>query len=457
MGEVVLAALDALVRELTLFAAVGFLVGGIDDLLIDLTWLLHRLRYGTTRRPLRDLRHPAVPGRMAVFVPAWDEAPVIGAMLRTALARFEYPSFRLYVGCYPNDRATVDAVKAVAAQDRRVRLVIGDQPGPTTKAGNLNAMWRALRHDDAAEGVSTRAVVLHDAEDVVHPFELVVFDALMDRYSLVQIPVLPLIDPGARLVSGHYADEFAESHGRQMVLRAAMGAGLPLSGVGCAIATELLASLETTHGTPFDQSSLTEDYELGLRAGALGFRACFARVEDAGGRLIAVRAFFPATVEAAVRQKARWMTGIALAGWDRIGWARAPQLADHWMRMRDRRGPLAVLALAAAYLAILGWAIAGAAHLATGTAAPAVGRGLQLVLAVNAGLLAWRLVWRFVATQRTYGWREGLWSMPRAIVANLIAMFAAVRAAGQYLRILAGAPPRWDKTAHVFPDELAAS
>lgn len=127
------------------------------------------------------------------------------------------------------------------------------------------------------------------------------------------------------------------------------------------------------------------------------------------------------------------------------------------MRMRDRRGPLAVLALAAAYLAILGWAIAGAAHLATGTAAPAVGRGLQLVLAVNAGLLAWRLVWRFVATQRTYGWREGLWSMPRAIVANLIAMFAAVRAAGQYLRILAGAPPRWDKTAHVFPDELAAS
>ncbi|ONF95060.1 bacteriophage N4 adsorption protein B [Sphingomonas jeddahensis] len=457
MGELVLAGLDALVRELTLFAAVGFLIGGIDDLLIDLTWLSHRLRQGTTRRPLRDLRHPRVPGRLAVFVPAWDEAPVIGAMLRTALARFEHSNFRLYVGCYPNDGATLDAVAAVAEHDSRVRPVIGDKPGPTTKADNLNAMWRALRDDDAAAGVATRAVVLHDAEDVVHPFELVVFDALIDRYPLVQIPVLPLIDPAARLISGHYADEFAESHSRQMVLRAALGAGLPLSGVGCAISTELLASLEERHGTPFDQTSLTEDYELGLRAGALGFSACFARVEDANGRLIAVRAFFPATLEAAVRQKGRWMTGIALAGWDRIGWARAPQVADHWMRMRDRRGPLAVVALAAAYLAILGWGLAAVAHVATGIAAPPVGPGLRLVLTVNAGLLAWRLVCRFVATQRTYGWREGLWSVPRAIVANIIAMLAAIRAVGQYLRILAGAPPRWDKTAHVFPDELAAS
>jgi adsorption protein B len=314
VGEIVLAGLDAVVRELTLFAGVGFLVGGLDDLLIDLAWVWHRWRYGTTRRPLRDLPHPSTPGRLAVFVPAWDEAAVIGAMVRTALARFEHPCFRLYVGCYPNDRPTIDAVAAVAAHDSRVRLVIGDHPGPTTKADNLNTMWRALRADDAAAGVATRAVVLHDAEDVVHPFELAVFDALIAHYPLVQIPVLPLIDRAARLISGHYADEFAESHGRQMVLRAALGAGLPLSGVGCAVATELLATLEANYGTPFDQTSLTEDYELGLRAGALGFRACFARVEDANCRLIAVRAFFPATLAAAVRQKGRWMTGIALAG-----------------------------------------------------------------------------------------------------------------------------------------------
>lgn len=457
MGGIVLAGLDAVARELTLFAAVGFLVGGIDDLLIDLAWIWHRLRHGTTRRLLRDLPHPPVAGRLAVFVPAWDEAAVIGAMIRTALARFDHPRFRLYVGCYPNDRATIDVVAAVADHDSRVRLVIGDNPGPTTKADNLNAMWRALRSDDAADGMPTRAVVLHDAEDVVHPLELAVFDALIGRYPLVQIPVLPLIDRSARLISGHYADEFAESHGRQMVLRAALGAGLPLSGVGCAIATELLAALEGAYGTPFDETSLTEDYELGLRAGALGYRACFARIEDAAGRLVAVRAYFPATLTAAVRQKGRWMTGIALAGWDRIGWARAPQLADHWMRMRDRRGPLAVIALAAAYLSILGWGLAAVAHFVSGTAPAAIGPGLQVVLAVNAGLLTWRLGWRFESTRRTYGWGEGLWSVPRAIVANIIAMLAAIRAVGQYIRILSGAPPRWDKTAHVFPNELPAS
>lgn len=450
-GLWILAWLDVAVRELTLFAAIGFCLGGIDDLFVDLAWLLHRLRYGTTCRKIGELSHPAQPGRLAIFVPTWEEAGVIGAMLSTTLARLDHPRYRLYVACYPNDGETIAAVRLVAARDPRVRLVIGSTPGPTTKADNLNTLWRALRHDDALDGEETRAVVLHDAEDVVHPAELAVYDALLGKHPLVQIPVLPLIDPAARLVSGHYADEFAESHGRQMVLRAAIGAGLPLSGVGCAVATKVLAALEAAHGTPFDDASLTEDYELGLRAAALGYSGCFARVTDASGRLVAVRAFFPATIDAAVRQKARWMTGIALAGWDRIGWGRWWHLAEHWMRMRDRRGPLAVIVLFAAYLAIPGWAISAAAHILSGTPLAEPGPATAMVLLANAGLLAWRLAWRIGTTTHSYGWREGLWSLPRAVVGNLIALLAARRAAGRYVRILAGGKPAWDKTAHVFP------
>ncbi len=167
MGEFVLWGLDAAARELTLFAAVGFLVGGVDDLLIDLAWLGHRLFGGSPRRALADLPAPPWPRALAVFIPAWDEAAVIGAMLRTALARIGHQRYRLYVGCYPNDPATIAVVTAVAAQDARVRLVIGPRPGPTTKADNLNALWRALRADDDAAGMATRAVVLHDAEQVV--------------------------------------------------------------------------------------------------------------------------------------------------------------------------------------------------------------------------------------------------------------------------------------------------
>ncbi|WBH18295.1 glycosyl transferase family protein [Sphingomonas radiodurans] len=454
----ILAALDVGVRELTLFAAIGFLVGGVDDLLVDLAWLGHRLVRGTTRRPIASLPHPPAPSRIAIFVPTWEEAGVIGAMLSTALARLDHPRYRLYVGCYPNDRATIDAVANVAERDPRIRLVIGTTPGPTTKADNLNTLWRALRRDDAAVRETTRMVVLHDAEDVVHPAELTVYDALIAAHPLVQIPVVPLIDPAARLVSGHYADEFAESHGRQMVLRAAIGAGLPLSGVGCAMAVDVLAALEAAHGSPFDDTSLTEDYELGLRAAALGHGACFARVSDRNGRLVAVRAFFPATIATAVTQKSRWMTGIALAGWDRIGWSHWSQIADHWMRMRDRRAPIAVIVLAAAYLALIGWGLSASVHLIAGTAPPVLGAAMTLVLVVNAALLAWRLAWRVVSTTRAHGWREGLWSLPRAVVGNLIGLLAARHAAVRYARILAGGAPRWEKTVHVFPtapDELA--
>jgi hypothetical protein len=36
--------------------------------------------------------------------------------------------------------------------------------------------------------------VLHDGEDVVHSAELRVLDCLIQRFDLVQLPVLPLID-----------------------------------------------------------------------------------------------------------------------------------------------------------------------------------------------------------------------------------------------------------------------
>src|SRR3546814_11996182 len=106
------------------------------------------------------------------------------------------------------------------------------------------------------------------------------------------------------------------------------------------------------------ETSWTEDYGIGLRIGAWGGRGILARVpEYPGGPVVAVRAYFPATLDAAVRQKARWLFGIALAGWDRTGWGRRRHLGELWMRMRDRRAPLAVLVLATAYLALGAWGV----------------------------------------------------------------------------------------------------
>ncbi len=108
---------------------------------------------------------------------------------------------------------------------------------------------------------------------------------------------------------------------------------------------------------PFASDCLTEDYELGLDVARLGGRCRFVRARTRDGRLIATRAYFPDTLIAAVRQKTRWLQGIAFHGWDRMGWGRGG--VERWMRFRDRRGPFTALVLAMAYLLLIlgaaGW------------------------------------------------------------------------------------------------------
>lgn len=128
----ILFVIDGVARETMLFAAIGFLIGGIDDLLIDLAYGIARIRARLRGEVPRSLG--AVPLPMALFIPAWEEAAVIGAMLRATLTRYREADYRIYVGTYPNDAATIAAVAEVAASDPRVRLVIGPTPGPTTKA-----------------------------------------------------------------------------------------------------------------------------------------------------------------------------------------------------------------------------------------------------------------------------------------------------------------------------------
>ena len=451
--------IDAVARELALFAAAGFLIGGLDDLAIDLIWIVRtawRRIAVYSRHPRVDaatLKLPTRSGRLAIFVPAWHEEAVIGAMVTTAIAHIRHPDWCIYVGCYPNDPATAAAVMQAGAGDDRVHLVVGDRPGPTTKAGCLNWLWQAMLADERATGERVKAIILHDAEDIVHPDELTVYDALIGRFDLVQLPVEPVVvrgaGLGAALVSGHYIGEFAEAHGKQVVVREAMGAAVPSAGVGCAIARAALARIARDHADgPFDPASLTEDYELGLRIGAAGGRGIFVRLPAADGRgLVAVRACFPATIETAVRQKARWITGIALAGWDRLGWSGG--LAERWMRLRDRRALIAALVLAAAYVAVFAWLIAWGAGRMLGL--PSTVALPWPLLLCNLAMAAWRMAMRAGFTASTHGWRMAALTPLHMLIGNIIAMAAAVRALGLYIGIVRHGRVRWDKTAHVFP------
>lgn len=439
-------------HELLLFAGVFFLVGSIDELAIDLAWLWLRMTgRGRTLRICRgDHCNAPLLGPAALLIPAWREDRILTTTIAHALAAWPQRELRLYAGCYRNDSATAEAIVAGAGGDPRVRLVVHDRDGPTTKADCLNRLYAAMEADERRCGTRFRMVLMHDAEDMVDPAALGLIDAAMTRVDFVQLPVLPEPQPRSRWVGSHYCDEFAENHGKAMVVRGQLGAALPSAGVGCAFARELLGVIATAKGGmeagPFSVESLTEDYELGLRIKAAGGTAWFLRARGEDGRLVATRAFFPATLPQAVRQKARWIHGIALQGWDRLGWSGG--VAESWMRLRDRRGPLAAVVLFAAYALL---ALTAALWLADtfGFAGPWQPSGfLFALLWANFAGLGWRAAMRFAFTAREYGWAEGMRSVPRLAFANVIAIMAGRRALVAYGVTLLGGRVKWEKTHH---------
>lgn len=455
--------LENVQRELLLFSAIWLLIGALDDLSVDAIWtgrwLYRRVAFYRDTPPMTASQLPKSggDGLLAIFIPAWGEAAVIGAMLGNCTRSWAATtcSYRIYVGCYPNDHQSVAAVAAAARHNPRIRVVLVGHDGPTTKADCLNRLWRALLADEVAGGYKAKAIIMHDAEDAVHADELHVFNRLVTKGGAVQLPVIPVRTRGSRWISGHYCDEFAEAHGKNMVVREALGAPLPLAGVACAIERNLMGRLAVMNGgKPFDQSSLTEDYELGIRIGAAGGRTIMARLLDDQGKLVGTRACFPDTLGTSVRQKTRWLTGIALAGWDRLGWEGG--LAQKWMLLQDRRSILAAIVLMAAYMCII----------LTGVLLVAASQGLYqpspfdstlaYLLWFNAAFLFWRLLVRAGFVGALYGPKEALLSVPRSLIANIIAIMAARRACVAYVRHCFGAPLSWDKTAHhTVPEALA--
>lgn len=444
-------------HELLLFALAGLLIGGLDDLVFDLIFLGRTLwrRFFIYRRyprmSMADLPPSQTPGRLAIFVPAWDEGEVIGPMLRRICSLWQGQDYRLFAGIYPNDAKGLAAAAAQARHAPQMRLVLVPHDGPTTKADCLNHLWRAMRREEEADGVAYKGVVLHDAEDVVHEDELRLFDTMLDRFGMVQLPVRPLLSQQSLWVAGHYADEFAESHGKILRTREALGAAIPSAGVGCAFQRQALAQLaQEREGNPFDASSLTEDYEAGLRLRERGWRGAFVTLLDANGQPVCTREHFPETLRDAVKQKSRWFAGIALAGWDRLGWGQGWH--ERWMRLHDRRALLAAVTLFAAYGATLLYGVLFVGRLlGIGDGTILLGPVAEAGLLIGTLLMIWRMGMRAFFSASAYGWRQGLLAIPRCIVANIITMMAARRAVALYWRQMRQGKVVWDKTTHRFP------
>jgi len=438
-------------------------LSGLDDLLLDGLAHLHRFARRLTvyrRHPRASCTSlPRLPEQsIAILVPAWREAAVIGTMLRTLRARLRYRNYHVFVGTYANDPATAVAARAADPSGRWLSVIGFDTAGPTTKADCLNRLWRAVAARERRRNGRIDLVVLHDAEDIVHADELRVFNYLGRRADMVQLPVVPLIPRRRAMIAGHYLDEFAESHQKDLVVREWLAGGVPSAGVGCAFRRDALGDMAALHGgRPFSESSLTEDYALALALLRRNRRTIFVRLHDADGVAVATREYFPDDFRAAVRQKARWLTGIVLQSWARDGWTGS--LGNRYMLLRDRKAILAALLSAAAYvLALCVTLYAGLALIRPGV--PPLVRGgepLAWLLTANFLLLVNRAGHRMGYVWRLAGPRQALLSLPRIAIANAINCGAALRALRLYIRHRRrGMPLRWDKTAHHLPARIPA-
>ncbi len=472
------ALLDGIALATMVLAGIILLVS-LDDLYIDVLYWARRIKRAFMRkriyRPLSVDALRAEPQKpIAIMVPAWHEHDVIAVMVENLVSTLEYTNYVVFVGTYPNDQPTIDEVDRVARRYRQVHRVELPHAGPTSKADCLNWVLQAIFAYERTAGEDFAGCVLHDSEDVLHPLELAFFNHLLPRKDFIQIPVTSLERHYTEVVAGTYMDEFAEWHAKDLVVREMTSGVVPSAGVGTCFSRNAMAALAAeTDNQPFNTDSLTEDYDIGNRLGALGMKLIFA-LYDVQFRVtrrpwfglgrpyqrtltmpLCVREYFPDRFRAAYRQKARWTLGISLQGWQQLGWR--GDGATKLQLYRDRK------AIVTPFIAILGyivfmvflacWAFGGDwfdqwRAQSWVFADPRA----QLLIKVNLAILTWRVAQRAYFVNRIYGPDHALLSVPRMIVGNLISFAAAWRAWHLFLsHIMFGRKLVWDKTAHDFP------
>ncbi|HEY8356059.1 MAG TPA: glycosyl transferase family protein [Ramlibacter sp.] len=460
--------------------ALAILLSSLDDLFIDTWYWCRRVaRWWSLERTGR--MQPLTPQQLcdrpeqpiAIMVPAWKEADVIASMVENLVQVMDYQQYVVFIGTYVNDPETIAEAERMCRRYRRVRRVEVPHPGPTCKADCLNHVVEAIFAYEQQAGTPFAGVVLHDSEDVLHPLELRFFNYLLPRKDMIQLPVASLERRLGELVAGTYMDEFAESHGKEMLVRESIAGMVPSAGVGTCFSRRALLALIAAEGNhAFNISSLTEDYDVGMRLQALGMESIFGifpvtyRVKrrDWRGRErevevcspMAVREFFPDSFHAAYRQKSRWVLGIGLQGWHQIPWG-GRSFAERYLLLHDRKGvitsfiSIVAYALALQFLALHAGSVAGWWTQGSGVLFAAESPWLMLVW-VNAGFLALRAGHRMYFTTRLYGGLHGVMSAPRMIIGNFVNCLAVARAWRLYLAsMFLGRKLVWDKTAHDFP------
>ncbi|MTI15894.1 hypothetical protein E1162_01425 [Rhodobacteraceae bacterium RKSG542] len=455
-----------LAQLMFLLAAYIFAISGIDDLILDLIFYLgppskRGPQANRTQAEYMELCGHPPPAHFAIMLPAWDEADILYSAVRRMLRNLDYPNYVIFIGVYPNDPRSIEEAQKLQSESDRVRVVVTPEPGPTCKADCLNAIIRGIGEFEKQTGIRIEGYLMQDAEDVINPEILKILNAGLTRYPAVQIPVLSLIRRPSRMVAGHYMDEFAESHSKDMLVRQYLSGSIPGAGVGTCYSRKAIEVARTLYGEPFNTSTLTEDYDLAMRLHRHGIdhAVLWIRSEVEGVRTpyAITQEYFPAGFWQSVRQKTRWTIGICFQGWQLIGWRGT--FMQKFYFWRDRKMIFFSHGIFLGYVAITLYAGLWAYHQVdpSGYNFPPLlplDHPMWWVIWFNVFLFFHRIIQRHVWTYYHYGGRATILALPRYFVAITINYFAMCRATKIWFVYLWNRKPiGWDKTQHEFLED----
>ncbi|CZJ92571.1 bacteriophage N4 adsorption protein B [Legionella pneumophila] len=458
-----------------------FIISGIDDLFFDAYyWIRYLFRIWKTRhfKPLTYEQLAEKEEQMiAVLIPCWHEAGVIGTMLKHNCYSIDYSKYYFFVGVYPNDPDTVKEVQEVSHLIKQVQCVVGETPGPTNKAANLNGIYKYVREFEKTIDRRFSIFVFHDSEDIIHPMSFKLYNYLIPRKDMIQIPVFPLAVTYWNFTHWLYADEFSENHTKDIIVREAIHGHVPSAGVGTAFSRNALHLLEDPKTqAPFSVNSLTEDYRTSLAIRIHNLKQIFVSqtiirmkwrprglwrkgyVQKPTQEYIATRALFPLEYKKAVRQKARWIIGIVFQEWHHTQWPK------NWIikftLAHDRKSFITHFINGFGYFVFLFWLIYSLCTY-TNPEFPSLQEQLNLhpwvwwLIVTVTLMMIERLLQRMIAIRRIYGWIPSFLSIPRVFYGNLLNLHALMRAYRIYYftpkNQATNNQPSWDKTEHHFP------
>lgn len=481
IGEIIPYLLAAM-QVLMTFVCIVFFISGLDDLFIDVYfWIrsFYRKFFVMSKyQPLTEQQILDKPEQyIAIMLPAWDESAVIGQMLRNTTQSINYTNYHIFVGVYPNDPKTREEVEKVMADNDNIHICFCGDDGPTNKADCLNWICNGIRKYEKKANIEFACFIMQDCEDVIHPLCYKLFNYLFPKADMVQLPVLSLNRKWYEFTGGHYLDEFAQLHYKDLPVRESITKSIPAAGVGVAFSKNALSTVANANdGQIFSTNSLTEDYDFGFKLREYGMKQMFVRLfvnrtvtkksiwtgkkkQVQVKELVCIKEFFPNTFWTSARQKSRWVLGIALQGWEHLGW-KGP-LPIKYILYRDRKALLTNLINLLGYFVVIvvtGVWLTIQINPEAYRYPPLVEEGslLWYLIIINAGFLFLRIFHRGYCVKQLHGWQQAFLSFPRMVWGNVINFFATTRALSQYLTYLRTKQSiAWDKTDHVYPDEEA--